>query len=95
MGYGVWSTSDWTALLHTPRVVLFLFRLIWRIWSYELYRRCSSERARRFGGVYRLRLQGRICRFAMLISCSVYSLNLKMDAICSSETSDYLRTARR
>jgi hypothetical protein len=28
-----------------------------------------------------------VCRFAMLISFSVYSLNLKMEAICSSETS--------
>jgi hypothetical protein len=55
---------------------------------------------RRFGGTYRLHLQGRRTSRASnlppaftLVSCSVHSSTLKMEAICSSETSiDFQRT---
>jgi hypothetical protein len=56
---------------------------------------------RRFGGTYRLHLQGRkISSACHLLSrcffCSTYSSTLKMEAICSSETSvDSQRTKRR
>jgi hypothetical protein len=61
---------------------------------------------RRFGGTYRLHLQGRrISRSRKqqslppalkLVSCSAYSSTLKMEAICCSETSVYFqRTTRR
>jgi hypothetical protein len=60
---------------------------------------CSPLKAnRRFGGTYRLHPQGRKVSRARnqqlclppaftLVSCSVYSPTLKMEAICSSETS--------
>jgi hypothetical protein len=64
---------------------------------------------RRFGGTYRLYLQGRTisrarnqresrwqAERASRLRCSAYSSTLKMEAICSSETSiDFQRTARR
>jgi hypothetical protein len=59
---------------------------------------------RRFGGTYRLYLQGRrISRASSgfppaftLVSCSAYSSTLKIEAICSSETSvDFQQTTRR
>jgi hypothetical protein len=59
----------------------------------------------RFGGTYRLHLQGgsksrtrnrRKCPLCLppaftLVSCWAYSANLKMEAICSSETSVYFQ----
>jgi hypothetical protein len=44
---------------------------------------------RRFGGTYRLHLQGKLCLSPdfTLVSCSAYSSTLKMEAICTSETS--------
>jgi hypothetical protein len=72
---------------------------------------CSPLKVnRRFAGTYRLHLQGRgISRernqherrwqaepASTLISCSAYSSTLKMEAICSSETSvDFQQTTRR
>jgi hypothetical protein len=61
-----------------------------------------SERTRRFGATYRLHLQGRRVnqarnksRLNLLFSCLAYYLTLKMEAICSSEASRFLRTTRR
>jgi hypothetical protein len=66
---------------------------------------CSPLKVnRRFGGTYCLHLQGRRISRARrlclspaytLVSCAAYSTTLKMDAICSSETSvDFQRTTR-
>jgi hypothetical protein len=35
------------------------------------------------------------CGLLLIVSCLAYSPNLKMEAICSSETLDSLRTTRR
>jgi hypothetical protein len=68
---------------------------------------CSSERVRRFGWTYRLHLftieewakqetsRSSACHFLLLVSCLTCSFTLKMEAICSSETSGCLRTTRR
>jgi hypothetical protein len=53
--------------------------------------------SRRFGGTCRLHLQceALLTTCFMLVSCLAYSLALKMEAICSSETSvNFQRTAR-
>jgi hypothetical protein len=67
---------------------------------------CSPLKVnQRFGGTYRLQLQGRIsqatcqsesrCQAFTLVSWSTYA-TLKMEAICFSETSaDFQRTTRR
>jgi hypothetical protein len=68
---------------------------------------CSPLKvSRHFGGTYRLHLQSRrisrgrnqhqVAPTFTLVSCSAYSSTLKMEAICSSETSVYFqRTTRR
>jgi hypothetical protein len=60
---------------------------------------CSPLKVnQRFGGTYRLHIQGKRSKLClppafMLVSCSVYSPTLKMEATCSSETSvDFQRT---
>jgi hypothetical protein len=54
---------------------------------------------RRFGQTYRLHFQGQgLCLppAFTLVSCSAYSSTLKMEAICSCETSvDFQRNTRR
>jgi hypothetical protein len=69
---------------------------------------CSPLKVnRRFGGTYRLHLQGRKISQArnprenrwqgfILVSCLAHFYTLKMEAICCSETSvDFQRSTRR
>jgi hypothetical protein len=59
---------------------------------------CSLLKVNRcFGGPYRLYLQGRSLPPAfILVSCSTYTSTLKIEAICSNETSvEFQRTTRR
>jgi hypothetical protein len=78
-----------------------LSTVFWDIMPY------SPLKARRFGGTYRLHFQGRrtsrarcqcelrLPRAFTLVSCTAYSI-MKMEVICSSETSvDFWRATRR
>jgi hypothetical protein len=58
---------------------------------------CSPLKVnRRFGGTYRLHLHEYVLTAFRLISFSAYNSTLRMEAICSSETSvDFQRTTRR
>jgi hypothetical protein len=58
---------------------------------------CSPLKVnQRFGGTYRLHLQGLSPPAFTLVSCTAYFSTLTMEARCSSETSvDFQQTARR
>jgi hypothetical protein len=64
---------------------------------------CKSCVSRRFGGTHRLHLQGRkvrergtgVSRCQKSAACFAYTLTLKMEATCSSETSVHTESIRR
>jgi hypothetical protein len=74
---------------------------------FRVVTKCSSETAKRFGGTYRLLLQGgrisyknsktggKMSHLLLLISRLAYSPTVKMEVICASETLCFLRTTRR
>jgi hypothetical protein len=63
-------------------------------WDITLHSPLKVKRS--FGGTYRLHLQVCLPPAFTLVYCSAYSSTLKMEAICSSETSvDFQRTTRR
>jgi hypothetical protein len=85
----------------TRKRISYIFRIFPSLKSFVFWHLtpCSPVKANGcFGGTCRLHLQGRARNQAcfMLVSRLAYSSTLKMEAICSSETSvDVHRNARR